>query len=275
MKKFIVPTDFSETSKNAARYAVQLAAGIEDCSIILYNAFDSVTTGVDGSLMADSDDDARKQISLSALNNLKLELIPLGSVPIVCIAEEGGLINNLEKLFHHHELDLIIMGITGATRLDQILIGSNTLRVVEQNICPVLIIPPNASFQSIRSVVFCSDFKDVASSTPIKSLRNLLDLLHPTLHVVNVDAEHYVELTEPFKIEKQKMEQMLAGYHPQFSFIRMYDFVESINIFAQDVGADLIITVPRRHSFLGGLFKTSHTQKLAYHSHIPVLAVHE
>jgi nucleotide-binding universal stress UspA family protein len=55
----------------------------------------------------------------------------------------------------------------------------------------------------------------------------------------------------------------------------MYDFVESINIFAQDVGADLIITVPRRHSFLGGLFRTSHTQKLAYHSHIPVLTVHE
>jgi hypothetical protein len=115
----------------------------------------------------------------------------------------------------------------------------------------------------------------VAATTPIKSLRTFLDLLKPTLHVVNVDADHYVELAEPFKKEKQKMEEMLAGYNPQFSFIRMYDFVESINIFAQDTGADMIITVPRRHSFLTGLFKTSHTQKLAYHSHIPVLAVHE
>lgn len=275
MKKFIVPTDFSETSKNAARYAVQLAADIEDCSIVLFHAYDSVSAGSDGSLVRESDDEARKQISQSALNNLKMELSAIAPVPIVCIAEEGGLLNNLEKLFHHHELDLIIMGITGATRLDQILIGSNTLKVVEQNVCPVLIIPPNANYQKIGSVVFCSDFKDVAASTPIKSLRNLLDLLKPTLHVVNVDAEHYVELTEPFKKEKEKMENMLAGYQPQFAFIRMYDFVESINIFAQDVGADLIITVPRRHSFLGGLFKTSHTQKLAYHSHIPVLAVHE
>jgi nucleotide-binding universal stress UspA family protein len=68
---------------------------------------------------------------------------------------------------------------------------------------------------------------------------------------------------------------MLAGYNPEFSFIRMYGFVESINLFAEDNQADLIITVPRRHSFLSSLFKTSHTRKLAYHSHIPILAVHE
>jgi hypothetical protein len=30
MKKFLVPTDFSDTSKNAARYAVQMLEGKPD-----------------------------------------------------------------------------------------------------------------------------------------------------------------------------------------------------------------------------------------------------
>jgi nucleotide-binding universal stress UspA family protein len=51
--------------------------------------------------------------------------------------------------------------------------------------------------------------------------------------------------------------------------------VESVNLYAEDIQADLILTVPRKHGFLTGLFKTSHTKKLAYHSHIPILAVQE
>jgi nucleotide-binding universal stress UspA family protein len=276
MRKLIVPTDFSETSKNAARYAVQWASEIGDSSLVLFHAFDTVTAGSDGSLMHDGDTEARREISLAALQNLKAELNRLApSVPIACVAEEGGLLNNLEKLFHHHELDLIVMGITGATKLDQILIGSNTLRVVDHHFAPVIIVPPDASYRSIRRVIFCSDFRDVAASTPVKTLRNLLDLLKPELHVVNVDKDHYVELTETFKAEKRKMEEMLEGYDPKFSFISMYDFVDSINLYAEDIQADLILTVPRRHGFLSGLFKTSHTKKLAHHSHIPVLAVQE
>ena len=276
MQKLIVPTDFSDTSKNAARYAAQWAAEIGDSSLVLFHAFDPVTAGSDGSLMRDGDTDAQRDISLAALQNLKAELNRLApSVPIVCVAEEGGLINNLEKLFHHHELDLIVMGITGATRLDQILIGSNTLRVVDQHFAPVKIVPPDATYRPIRRVIFCSDFRDVAASTPVKTMRTLLDMLRPELHVVNVDKDHYVELTEAFKAEKRKMETMLEGYDPKFTFMTLYDFVDSINLYAEDIQADLILTVPRRHGFLSGLFKTSHTKRLAYHSHIPVLAVQE
>jgi nucleotide-binding universal stress UspA family protein len=276
MQKLIVPTDFSDTSKNAARYAVQLAAEVGESSLVLFHAFDTVTAGSDGSLMRDEDSEAHRGISLAALQNLKYELSLLApDVPIVCVAEEGGLINNLEKLFHHHELDLIVMGITGASRLDQILIGSNTLRVVEHHFAPVIIVPPNTTYRSIKKMIFCSDFQDVAVSTPVKTLRSLLDLLKPELHVVHVDDDHNVQLSERFKAEKRKMEEMLQGYYPKFSFIPMHDFMVSINLYAEDIQADMILTVPRRHSFLSGLFRTSHTKKLAYHSHVPVLAVHE
>jgi len=55
----------------------------------------------------------------------------------------------------------------------------------------------------------------------------------------------------------------------------MFDFLDATSNFTVDREIDLIVTVPRKHSFLSGLYKTSHTKKLAYHSHVPVAAIHE
>ena len=48
----------------------------------------------------------------------------------------------------------------------------------------------------------------------------------------------------------------------------------AISTFSEGHNIDAIITVPRKHSFLESLFKSSHTKKLAYHSHVPILAIH-
>ena len=120
-----------------------------------------------------------------------------------------------------------------------------------------------------------SDFKNVKSNTPVAQIRQILDIFKPNLHVVNVDSEHHVQLTEEYKRERDWMEATFNDYNPEFYFIRMYDFLEAIDAFTTDHNIDLIVTVPRKHSFLSGLYKTSHTKKLAYHSHIPVAAIHE
>nr|MDQ6889138.1 universal stress protein [Bacteroidota bacterium] len=83
-----------------------------------------------------------------------------------------------------------------------------------------------------------------------------------------------IELTDEFKLERDSMEQKLGAYDPEFSFLRAFDFLEGINRFVEAKEIDAIITMPRKHSFLSQLFKTSHTKKLAYHSHVPIIAIH-
>ena len=120
-----------------------------------------------------------------------------------------------------------------------------------------------------------SDFKNVKSTTPVAQIKQILDIFKPNLHIVNVDSEHHVQLTEEYKIERDWLDKTFSDYKPEFYFIRMYDFLDAANTFTSDHNIDLIVTVPRKHSFLTGLYKTSHTKKLAYHSHIPVAAIHE
>ncbi len=277
MKTFIVPTDFSDTSKNAARFAARLAENIPGSQIILYNVFDKIdTSSSDGSVVY-NDHESRRKIMELALESVKTEMLqvaPLANISAYA-EEESSFIDSLERLARHKEASLIIMGITGATRLAQIFIGSNTLNMVNKNVCPVMIVPPDAEFTGIKNVAFTSDFKDVEKTTPAKALREVLDIFNPFIHVVNVDSEHYVELTEEYKAERAKLEQILTGYDKEYYFMRQYDFIEAINQFVADYKIDMIFAVPKNHSFLGGLFKSSHTKKLAYHSHVPLVAIHE
>ena len=103
MKTFIVPTDFSDTAKNAAQFAVSIAAQNEDTQIILYNSFEKK--------YAD-----RINIMIEALEELKQELlIGHGNVQITCMAEEeSSFTTGLERIARHQSADMIIMGITGA-----------------------------------------------------------------------------------------------------------------------------------------------------------------
>jgi nucleotide-binding universal stress UspA family protein len=275
MKKFLVPTDFSETSKNAASYAAQMAAAIPGAKVILINVSDKFTAGSDGSPLTETKKD-RRTILTQALAQMVDEIRGGANVEIEYVIEEGSsLVETLDRFVRHQGVNMIVMGITGASRLEQLFIGSNTLDMVDAGVCPVMIVPPNAKFKPIKNVLFASDFKEVDTTIPAEPVKSVLDLFRASLHIVNVDSEHYVEITDEYKAQRVKLEKILGSYTPEFYFIRQYDFLDAVSQFTQDKNIDVIVTVPKEHSFLSGLFKTSHTKKLAYHSHVPIIAIHE
>lgn len=268
MKKFLVPVDFSDASINAAKYAVALTNDIADAEIVLYHVFSHLTF----TTLTKKDEGSRQQVSEAALEDVKSK-IGAGKHNISVVAEEGSFIENIVDYTMGNDIDLVVMGITGSSRISQVFMGTNTLNVIRNVNTPVMIIPPDAYYRGLKSVVFISDFKDVARTTPFDSLKKILNLFKPDLEVLNVDAEHYVELTPEYKLERNEMEEKLSEFNPKFAFLRSYDFLDGISSFAETKNIDAIITVPRKHSFLSQLFKTSHTKKLAYHSKVPIIAI--
>ena len=268
MKTFLVPIDFSPTSVNAAKYAAAMTSRIDGAEIILYHVYSRI------SLAALTESDmARKLISDAELNTVKDQLTVSPNQKVSIESEEGSFLESLEKFVLSNHVDMVVMGMTGNSRIKQVFMGTNTLGVIRHISCPVMIIPPDAEFKGIKNALFTSDFKDVARTTPFASLKNVIDLFNPNLHIVNVDSDHYIELTEEFKKEKEAMEDKLGVYNPEFSFLRSYDFLDSVNTYADLKNIDAFITLPRKHNFLSQLFKVTHTKKLAYHSHIPTIAI--
>lgn len=272
MKKIIAAVDFSEPSVNAAKYAIQLASDITDSTVTLYYVYETIVAGSDGTPLL-IDPDARKNMAIAALSNLKRELGSIAGVPIDIVAEEGSLASTLEKYVKHNHADLIVMGITGSSKLEQLIIGSNTLNVISKDICPVFIIPGTAVYKKIKNVILTSDLKNVEATTPVKPLKKFLDILQPQLYVLHITSEQ-TALPDEDKKESKKLEQLLQSYNPQYFSLLEENFTEAIDKFAIEHHADIIITVPRKHSFLGSLFKSSNTKKLAYQSRLPILALH-
>jgi nucleotide-binding universal stress UspA family protein len=268
MKTFLVPVDFSDASKNAAEYAAQLTANIPDAKIILYNVYEKINHSENAA------HNSRKSIAEKELNDLKAGLPVSGNATVSSVAEQGSLVDDIERIVADNSVDLIVMGITGSSRIKQVFMGTNTLNVIRHVKTPVMIVPPEAKFTGLKNVVFTSDFKDVMNTTPFASLKAILDLFNPMLHIVNVDKDHYIELTEEYKRERALVDEQLSDYSHEFYFLRTYDFLDGIDMFVQTKNIDAIITVPKHHNFLSQLFVVTHTKKLAYHSHIPIIAIH-
>ncbi len=261
MRNVIIPVDFSETSLNAARYGAHLLKGQYEANIILHHVYEKESQAKDAN---------------DRLNKLSEELRDIGFIKTTTLAEEGNdFIDELEKLARHQQADLIIMGITGRSALGQTFIGSNTLKMVNRKSCPVLIVPEAAKFREVKNVMLASDFKDTRANTPSGPIKKILQAFHPQLHVVNVDSNHYVALTDEYQEEKAQLNKMFNEFTPEFYFLGLYDVDEAINQFALDKNIDFIIIIHKEQSFISKLFQKSHTKKLVYQSSLPILALHE
>lgn len=261
METVVVPVDFSTPSLNAAQYAVDMLAGSYGTNLILYHMYEKKN---------------EEEVVQDQLRNLQNALSKNTPLRIETVAVHGSdLLHEIERIAHHRNASLLVMGITGKTTLEQVFIGSNTLKLVDKKVTPMLIVPPSARFSQIKNVALASDFKDVLLTTPSVPIKSVLDLFHPALHIVNVDSQHYVSLTAEYQQERAIMAQMFDSYKPEFYFIGMNDFFDAIEKFIEDKNIDILITIPRQHSFLRGIWSENHTKKLAFHTHIPLLAVHE
>ncbi|MFI5133870.1 MAG: universal stress protein [Chitinophagales bacterium] len=261
MHRVIITVDFSDTSMNAARFAAQMLAGNKDALAILYHNYEHAHD---------------RENCISYLESLKKEFLEKGVGTVEYESEMGGdLVDNLERLAHSRHASLVVMGIKGHSSLHDAFMGVNTLKMVEKNICPVMIIPPDATFTDIKNVAFASDFVNIEMTTPTALIRSVLEMFNPFLHIVNVNSEHYVSLTEEYQQGKAAFRELFKGYNMEFYFIGMFDFYEAIDNFIRDYKIDMLLTVPRYHKSAHNLFKISHTKKLAYHSHIPILAAHQ
>jgi len=261
MHRVIIPVDFSETSLNAARYTAKMLAGKENTQAVLYHNYDT------------HDD---YDICQNYQESLKKEFYKAGVKSVECENEMGGdLIENISRLAHSTRASLVVMGITGKSAIRQVMFGSNTLKLIDKNLYPVMIIPPDAVYKGVTNIAFATDFKNVELSTPSQLIDSVLSLFNPKMHIVHVTREQVSVLTPEMQGEKEKLEAMFHHFQKEFHFIASHDFYEALDKFINSHNIDVLVTVPKHQSNSSSLFKSTHTKKLAYHSHIPILAAHQ
>lgn len=279
MKNILVPTDFSATALNAAKYALHLAEQINAPKIILYNAYQA-PVALDPMAMAPAvlllDEEQLRTSSMEALehfrNTLKADCPSNCSMELFC---EYALLNNgLDQVCEKTGSGLIVMGITGGGLLEETLIGSNTILVSKHSTKPVIIVPKSAVFKKIEKVAMACDFRSVIDTTPVEPIRDLLKLTGAKLMVLNIDQtrEHF-DPEIPF--QSKMLDELFQSNYPEYHFIEQDDFMEGVHSFVLENKIDLLITIPKKHGFFDQLFHRSHTKQMAFHVHVPLMVVHD
>lgn len=274
METILIPIDFSEVSKNTADYGIQFAKERNAKLIFLHVFHIPVYAGDDVAFMPPYDElEKSNMIGMKKFENELREKYSFTN-PIENVIKSGFLINEIADIVERKKISIIIMGISEAGKLSEIVLSSNSIGVIKNTNCPTLIVPEGVSYRSINTIVFaCDDIEKIAETNAAMQITEFVELFNSKLIVLTV-VESFETLDQEVLLDAKK-EILFEGLSYSVHFIEGDNLVKNINNFIEKHNADLLIMIPRKHTVFSKLFHESNTKKMAFNSPIPLLAIHE
>lgn len=279
MKKILVPTDFTPTSENAIEAARMLAkkndAEILFLNVIELNSGEAINTSgapsnyasfTEGILLHESIKKSREEMSrlidVTKNQGIKSEFeIKLGN-PF------GHIFSTIEE----HNIDFIIMGTKGASGLSEILIGSNTEKVVRKAKCPVLAIKEALSENSFKNIVYATNF-GANEDGVVAALKDLQSIFNSKINLV------WINTPNNFKSDatnRPLLDKFMADHKLENCTTHVYSDIiaeDGIRNFAEYIDAGLIVMGTNSYTGLSRLIRGSIAEDMINHAVRPVLTV--
>jgi nucleotide-binding universal stress UspA family protein len=140
LEKILFPTDFSEASQNAKRYAISFAKAF-GARLYVLTVNQAINMAFLDPLIIHDLDANREAAVQENLEQLRGE-IAQHSVEVITEVRKGSSSLEIISFAQEMEIDLIIMGTHGWSGLDHVLMGSTAEVVVRKAPCPVLTVRP-------------------------------------------------------------------------------------------------------------------------------------
>jgi nucleotide-binding universal stress UspA family protein len=277
MKTILVPTDFSKHAKYATEVAMNIAKRANAKLLLLHivelPSSDSINVEGETSY-SDSWED--KLFKLKLIEKGKREL-----AMAACEAEDAGVATTQElrlgNPFHgirtiitDHKVDLVVMGTEGHSKLEEMLIGSNTEKVVRYAKCPVLTVHEKPKGDVFKNIVYATSM-DEDENGFVQIILNAQDIYNATIHIVRVNT--------PDNFHSDKVVKKLMGDFAKKVQLKNYtmnsfnDYSEEQGIinFADSINADMIAMSTHGRKGIAHVLAGSIAEDVANHAKRPVL----
>jgi nucleotide-binding universal stress UspA family protein len=277
MKKILVPTDFS----NAATWALEVAAKIAakaQVEIVLLHVVEQPTSesfNASGEIDASSHW-ADKLFTLKMIERGKA-LLDNAAQPLeeqgLAVRREiriGNPFHGMQTIIADHQVDLIVMGTSDHSKMEEWLIGSNTEKVVRYANCPVLTIHHRMSEEGIKNMVYATSLSKTEHDFAAV-VKRAQELLGGVVHVVRINTPMNFRPDTEIKIA---MENFVRRAHLQNYTLNIFNDLseeEGILHFASSVQADLIAMATHGRTGFAHVLAGSIAEDVVNHSMRPVL----
>ena len=188
---------------------------------------------------------------------------------MTCDFTFGDPIEILDSYAEKHDVDMIVMGTKGETVVKNRIFGSVASGVLEHVSCPTLFVPANAELNQPQNIAFATDLTNIDEE--IQELIAFAQFFNATINVVHV----YPDLIDPstFDEESTKLELIAKTSYPNITFNAVMDddIIAGLDTYVESDRPDLIAMFTYKSGVLEYLFNESQTEKMAMHSHTPLL----
>lgn len=276
MKKILVPVDFSKASVTAVELAADIAKRSGAGLTLLHVVEEAVTDSysITGEVMPRSTEEARFTLELIKRARKQLEKMvqdpKLSSINVEGELRMGNPYHGMRTIITEHKVDLVVMGTRGHTKLEEMVIGSNTEKVVRNMRCPVL---------SVHNKPARYDFKNIVYATAMSKDEEVFSRIVKKTQQVYDSTVHLVRINTPGdfmrdKVVKDYMEKFAKKLQLKNYTINVYNDLtteEGIIYFADSIDADMICMATHGRTGFAHVMAGSLAEEVVGHSKRPVL----
>lgn len=272
MKRILVPTDFSIRAENALKVAAQIARK-NNSEIHLLHMLEIPSQMND----AISGGAAIPEIMLflqKAKETMQFikEKNYLKGLSVIDFIQLEKASHGILSFINKEEIDLVVMGSNGVSGIEELLIGSNTEKVVRLSPVPVIVIKEEINNFNPENIVFASDFSDEIKK-PFQKVLDFANSFDAKLNLVTVCTPNSFKTTAiANKIAKKFINEFeIKNY--SFNIYNDVNIEKGIIHFAKDINTDLISLCTHGRTGLSHFFTGSISEDLANHASKPLLVL--
>lgn len=280
MKTMVVPVDFTPTSENTVRYAVEWSKEYGYQHIILLKTlydslFGSMITAVDymhvsGDYRLQERQEAKEQ--LHDWCNKLIKTSASGLKVSLAVSDEP-LLRSVLDIIDSEKPALVVLGTDNYSYSSESFISNHVIGIARTSPVRVLIVPSHFAYQPVQQALVPCNFDMIDSLRKLDSYQSTTpQWRNKKLLVLNVDPkERYLQPNESFRKAEAALHHYLANFPHEVHYSNNSNIIEGIIEFSKNHEVQTIIALPGKYSFLYSLTHKSISEAVYRNAKKPVL----
>lgn len=273
MKKILVPIDFSKPSEYATKMAAKIAEKTNATVYLIH--FIELPSGVIDIASSSTFSIPESMLYLRKTKEKVLEFKKSffsEDRTVEYFIKLNSPFEGIKKYAEKINADLIIMGSKGHSEFEEIMIGSNTEKIVRSSKIPVIVIKKDIKKFKLKNLVFASNFKE-ENKEVFRKFLDFANAFDSKVHLLKINTPSNFEIT---RNSIQKVKDFIKDFHLPKHSINIYNDTsveEGIVNFSREKKADLIALSTHGRSGISHLFTASVTKNLSKKALKPMFTV--
>lgn len=277
MKNILLLTDFSQASKNAIHYALQLFAQNQTTFHLVYIHKASAFTSAD--LMASSTDNLYASIVKSPKEDLAdfvEELKTTYNNPnhtFLDHVDYDVFTDAVNQIITTNSIDLVVMGTNGVTGADEVVFGSHTLKVIRNVKSPTLVVPKDFTYINPEEILIPLDINDQLNTNRLDTIAEITSNETSSFHILRVTEQEQDAVV--LNNDKEQLDIYFSSKNYKYNHVKHVPLHYVVDTYVQTNAIDFQVFIIQQMSFFERLFKGSPITKYSKIASIPLLILHD